>query len=134
MLAVLGLIVPEFFTFPFYSAPSGALTASTEMHDYFVKNGALKQIAFWIHFAEIMGAFALKETLEGDRPAGYFGLDPLAIAGPMGTEKYKKFQLNEIKNGRLAMCAVGGLIHQQFVTHSGSFYWLTHPTGTAVTF
>lgn len=132
MLAVLGLIVPEFFTFPFYHPPAGALTASKEMHDFFVANGALKQIFLWIGFAEVFGAFALKETLEGDRPAGYFGLDPLNLANT--PEKMAKYRLNELKNGRLAMCAVGGIIHQQFITHEPTIYNLTHFHGVPVQF
>lgn len=134
MLAVLGLVVPEIFTFPFYSAPKGALAASTEMHDYFVNQGALKQLVLWTHFAEVFGAIGLRETLNGDRVPGYFGLDPLNFAGAPGTPKFAKFQLNEIKNGRLAMCAVGGIIHQQFVTHQPTLFNLTHFKGFPTSF
>jgi hypothetical protein len=130
MLAVLGLIVPEFYTFPFYHAPAGALTASSEMHDYFVQLGSLKQILLWVSFAEVFGAFALKETLEGDRAPGYFGLDPLGLAST--PEKMHDMRTREIKNGRLAICAVGGIIHQQFITHEPTIYNLTHFHGVPV--
>lgn len=79
------------------------------MQDYFWANGAFKQILLWTHFAEVFGSVALYDTMTGgDRIPGYFGLDPLGLAGKPGTAKFAKFQTNEIKNGRLAMIACGG--------------------------
>lgn len=78
------------------------------MQDYFWGNGSIKQILLWTHFLEVFGSYALYETMTGDRMPGYFGLDPLGLAGKPGTAKFAKFQTNEIKNGRLAMIACGG--------------------------
>ena len=36
-------------------------------------------------------------------------------------------QLKEIKNGRLAMLAFGGIFHQQLLTKSGTLAYLAHP-------
>jgi len=51
---------------------------------------------------------------DADREPGALGFDPLKMAkGGTGSDDLK---LKEIKNGRLAMCAIGGLIHRSFVT------------------
>ena len=36
-------------------------------------------------------------------------------------------QLKEIKNGRLAMLAFGGIFHQQLLTKTGSLAFLANP-------
>ncbi|CAN0298135.1 unnamed protein product, partial [Laminaria digitata] len=53
----------------------------------------------------------------GNREPGDFGIDPLNLH--LNPEKKAKFQLQEIKNGRLAMWAAAGMI-MQGVTTSGS--------------
>lgn len=53
----------------------------------------------------------------GDREPGDFGIDPLKLND--NPQKKAKFQLQEIKNGRLAMWAAAGMILQG-VTTSGS--------------
>jgi hypothetical protein len=94
MLGALGLIFPEVFHLPFYTSPS--FPAATSTHDAFVSSGAMKQILLWVGFAEVFGALGLRETLEGDRAPGYFGLDPLGLG------KDPKMAAREIKNGRYA--------------------------------
>merc|ERR1712205_202269 len=86
MLAVLGFIVQETYTLPFFPK-----MAPVDAHDYFVQQGGGSQIIFWISFVEIFGVVALFETLE-------------------------RYRLAEIKHSRLAMIAIGGFIHQYWVT------------------
>lgn len=50
----------------------------------------------------------------GERAPGDFGIDPLQLADK--PEKMAKFQLQEIKNGRLAMWAAAGMIMQGLTT------------------
>lgn len=72
MLAVLGFIVQELYTLPFFPR-----MAPVDAHDYFVTQGGGSQIIFWISFVEIFGVVALFELLQGKRDAGDFAFDPL---------------------------------------------------------
>lgn len=125
MLGVLGILVQELFQFPGVKPMS-----PTAAHDFFVKEGGMSQILLFISFFEIFGAIALRETLEGDRPPGYFGFDPLGLG--KNPEVMKKYQLNEIKNGRLAMCAFGGFYHAGLVSKTGVLDQLAHFQGFPV--
>ena len=109
MLAVLGSLVQEVYTFPFYPK-----LAPLDAHDYLVTQGGGSQIIFWMSFIEIFGVIALFETLQGKRAPGDFAFDPLNLAKNEAT--LERYRLAEIKNGRLAMIAVGGIIHQYLVT------------------
>eukprot|EP00187_Rhodella_violacea_P020429 CAMPEP_0184719118 /NCGR_PEP_ID=MMETSP0314-20130426/8123_1 /TAXON_ID=38298 /ORGANISM="Rhodella maculata, Strain CCMP 736" /LENGTH=209 /DNA_ID=CAMNT_0027182965 /DNA_START=79 /DNA_END=708 /DNA_ORIENTATION=- len=122
MLAALGIIVSEVYRFPFYS---GAPKLATEAHDYFVKFGSLNQVLTFAGFFEVIGFMAIVQTMKGSgRRPGDFGFDPLKMAST--EEKFKKMQLSELKNGRLAMIAVGGMIHQMWLTNMGVVEQLTH--------
>ena len=59
MLAVLGFLVQEKYTLPFFPH-----IAPVDAHDYFVQQGGGSQIIFWISFVEIFGVVALFETLQ----------------------------------------------------------------------
>lgn len=50
------------------------------------------------------------------RVPGNLGFDPLGYWKKNSAEEMVKLQLQEIKNGRLAMLAIGGMIHHNFVT------------------
>ena len=93
MLAVIGAIVPEFFTFPFYNGPN----LFTRAHDWGAHNGSLSQILLFVSFFEIMTLPAIIQMMRGesDRTPGYFGFDPLGLGktDPMMPTK-------EVKNGR----------------------------------
>lgn len=124
MLGVVGWLVPEIFTWPSaYFKPQDPAAA----HDYFVSTGGMSQILIFVIFAELFGAIALRETLEGDREPGYFGLDPLNMCS--NPDKAMKFRENEIRNGRLAMIAFGGLYHGFLVSHQGTLEQLAHFKG-----
>ena len=101
MLAVLGFIVQETYTLPFFPK-----MAPVDAHDYFVQQGGGSQIIFWISFVEIFGVVALFETLQGKREPGDFAFDPLGLAKDEAT--LERYRLAEIKHSRLAMIAIAG--------------------------
>jgi light-harvesting complex I chlorophyll a/b binding protein 1 len=111
MLAVVGIIVATYFQLPGEVHQVGVVAA----HDAAVKSGALAQVLLWTSLFEILSVKAVKETLEGSpRAPGYFGFDPLNLSKtPAAKEKY---ELNELKNGRLAMLAFSGMITQAVLT------------------
>ncbi len=112
MLACLGLLVQEFFTFPFYKNAPHLATAG---HDYGVKVGGMVHILIGVIIFEALTTPAVIQMINGgDREPGYFGFDPLKLG------KNPSFAVNEIKNGRLAMIGIGGMIHQQWMTNQGS--------------
>eukprot|EP00285_Hemiselmis_virescens_P006755 CAMPEP_0173382602 /NCGR_PEP_ID=MMETSP1356-20130122/5115_1 /TAXON_ID=77927 ORGANISM="Hemiselmis virescens, Strain PCC157" /NCGR_SAMPLE_ID=MMETSP1356 /ASSEMBLY_ACC=CAM_ASM_000847 /LENGTH=215 /DNA_ID=CAMNT_0014337031 /DNA_START=39 /DNA_END=686 /DNA_ORIENTATION=- len=114
MLAVLGFVVQEFYTLPFFPK-----MAPVDAHDYFVTQGGGSQIIFWISFVEIFGVVALFETLQGKRDAGDYAFDPLNLAKDEVT--LARYRQAEIKHARLAMIAIGGFIHQFWVTKQTVF-------------
>ena len=52
------------------------------------------------------------------RVPGDFGFDPLKLMKEGDPDQYA---LKEITHGRLAMIAIGGMIHQSFVTGASLF-------------
>lgn len=109
MLACLGFLVQEIFTLPAAYFPNNII--SVDAHDYFVKTGGMQQLLLWFCFAEFFSLLAVNYTMNGgDRAPGDFGFDPLNLASTPA--KRAQMELSEIKNGRLAMIGIGGLIHQ----------------------
>ena len=68
----------------------------------------------WTSLFEIVSTKAVIQTVyEGSsRAPGDFGFDPLNLS--KGDKN--KYALNELKNGRLAMLAFGGLVTQAVLT------------------
>uniref|UniRef100_A0A7S1E143 Uncharacterized protein n=1 Tax=Hemiselmis andersenii TaxID=464988 RepID=A0A7S1E143_HEMAN len=110
MLATLGLIVQEVYTFPFFDKVD-----PIPAHDLLVKTGGMSQILLWTSFAEIFGGIALFQTIQGKRAAGDFSFDPLNLSSN-DAEKRERYALAEIKHSRLAMLAFSGMVHQYFIT------------------
>ncbi|OSX76040.1 hypothetical protein BU14_0209s0031 [Porphyra umbilicalis] len=121
MLAVLGLFVQEFYTLPFYSGPALAEPS----HNFYVAHGAMKQLLLWTSGLEIItGVPALLQMMQGSpRRPGEFGFDPLGLA--KNNAAFARWQNAELINGRLAMIAVGGLIHQEWMTKLTPIHQLT---------
>jgi len=63
------------------------------------------------------------ETMFEDpaRVPGNIGFDPLGFATGKSAEEKERWELRELKNGRLAMLAIGGMIHQEWVTGHAIF-------------
>mmetsp|Transcript_8468 Transcript_8468/g.25446 ORF Transcript_8468/g.25446 Transcript_8468/m.25446 type:complete len:214 (+) Transcript_8468:93-734(+) len=123
MLAALGFLVQEFYKFPFYSpAPQLPVPA----HDYFVKFGSLGQILFFTSaFETVIGFPAILQSMQGSpRKPGDFKFDPLGLGKT--EQAFKRWSEVELTNGRLAMIAIGGFVHQYWITKMGVVEQLTH--------
>jgi len=113
MLATTGLIVQEFFSipgFPGYSANPVEACSS-------VSGAAFGQIIFFMAWAEFQlnkGKFTMMDMFEDGRAPGDLGFDPLKFGENAATRE--RLEMAELKNGRLAMLAFSGMLHQVFVT------------------
>jgi len=108
MLATVGLVVPEFVRVPGAQFSFEAIPNVIDAHDALIDT-SMKQILLFVSFAEAMSLAALSNMNEFDRQPGDFGFDPLGMY-PKDEAKRKEMQLKELKNGRLAMVAIGGMI------------------------
>ena len=122
MLGFMGLIVPEFFVLPQFEA------GITPVESFYkVPAPGLWQVFFAIGAIEFF-SHGFKVT-PGDmfadgRAPGDFGFDPLGCG--KDPQALARRQLVEVKNGRLAMIAFGGLLHQQLLYKTGSIAQLAN--------
>jgi light-harvesting complex I chlorophyll a/b binding protein 1 len=80
-------------------------------------------ILLFIGLAEMIGYLAVSEMLQGSgRQPGDFGLDPLKLLKDKSPEVVRLWKLKELKNGRLAMFAIGGVATQSVLTGHGFPY------------
>ncbi|CAM9385945.1 unnamed protein product [Choristocarpus tenellus] len=117
MLATVGWIVSEVVHVP------GAAYMSENPVDAMaaVGPGPMLQIfAFcgWLEYCYNNGKMTMDDMFDDpNRKPGEFGFDPLNVA--KNPEKMAKYQYAELKHGRLAMSAIGGLVHQSLLTGAG---------------
>lgn len=110
MLAMLGWVFPE----AVYRLPGETHMAVNPLDaPGMVGWGPMLQIVLGIAIIEA----ACWEKLYSGTAGGDYGFDPLGLAKSPAAKA--RMQLSEIKNGRLAMCAIGGAIHHALITKQG---------------
>lgn len=120
MLATLGFVVPEFMRVPGEQFSFEAVPKVIQAHDALADTSMI-QIFAWISFVEACTFPALANMNVFDRAPGDYGFDPLGLK-PQSPEKLKEYQLAELKNGRLAMIAIGGMVSGAAITGNGFPY------------
>lgn len=112
MLATLGWVFPEF-----YHLPDPRYSATNPL-EAFTRVGFLP-IAQIVLFIMVMEAMSYRKVYyEGIGEPGDYGWDPLGLL--KDPKKAMHFKTAEIKNGRLAMIGIGGMIHHALITHQGT--------------
>ncbi|CAK0865687.1 unnamed protein product [Prorocentrum cordatum] len=106
MLAVVGWITTDLgFRVP--GEPFANLS-TLDAHDAMVKFGSMPQMLCWAGYFEAFGFLAIINAMEGktDRKPGDFGIRTWY---PKDEKGQYEMQLKELRNGRLAMLAFGGI-------------------------
>jgi hypothetical protein len=120
MLASLGFVVQQFITIPGYTHVDDSNLGPSA-----VGISAMLQIVLWMGVLEFWTnkGNVTMETMfnDPDRVPGDLGFDPMGLAVGKSQEEKDKLALQEIKNGRLAMLAIGGMIHHNWVTGDALF-------------
>eukprot|EP00418_Pyrodinium_bahamense_P096635 CAMPEP_0179037448 /NCGR_PEP_ID=MMETSP0796-20121207/14134_1 /TAXON_ID=73915 /ORGANISM="Pyrodinium bahamense, Strain pbaha01" /LENGTH=693 /DNA_ID=CAMNT_0020733757 /DNA_START=42 /DNA_END=2123 /DNA_ORIENTATION=+ len=123
MLATLGWIATDLGL----RVPGEPFQVSTvDAHDAMVKFGSMPQMLCWIGYAELFGFLAIINMMEGktDRKPGDFGLRWLY---PKDEQGQSDMQLKELRNGRLAMLAYGGIVTAAVLTGKTWPFFATEP-------
>jgi len=117
MLATVGFVFPEMVRIPGEQFSFEAIPNVINAHDALPES--MIQIFAWISFLEACTFPALAGLGNGyDRAPGDYSFDPLGLF-PDDPEKKKTMQLAELKNGRLAMIAIGGMVAGSAITGNG---------------
>eukprot|EP00536_Pseudo-nitzschia_multiseries_P004031 jgi/Psemu1/284816/fgenesh1_pg.65_\ len=120
MLAVIGFIATDFVRIPGEMYSFEAIPKTINAHDILIEKGPMVQLLMWVGlFDLIVTAPACAATMNGERDAGDFGWTKWA---PKDQEAFDAKRASELLNGRLAMCAVGGIATQSVLTGNGFPY------------
>jgi len=131
MLATVGFLVTSTFTLPgatpeadslkaFYSAPPGLWAALIFLAGYAESSGySGTPVGFGQTAVPKANGISILDMFEGsERVPGDFGFRALYPSDPAGQ---RQMQTKEINNGRLAMFAIGGMVHHNLVVSAGLF-------------
>eukprot|EP00978_Attheya_sp_CCMP212_P013757 scaffold34610_cov50-Attheya_sp.AAC.2 len=119
MLATAGFVVPQFMRIPGEQFSFDSIPNVIDAHDKLPES--MIQIFAWISLIEACSFPALANMNEFDRRPGDFSFDPLSLY-PEDAAKQNEMQLMELKNGRLAMIAIGGMLSGAYITGNGFPY------------
>jgi len=120
MLACLGFVMQEYWTLPGYAHVDDSNLAPSV-----VGASPMLQIILWMGVLEFWtnkGNVTMETMFEDpERVPGDFGFDPMGLSVGKSQEEKDSMALKELKNGRLAMLAIGGMIHHNWVTGDALF-------------
>jgi Chlorophyll A-B binding protein len=120
MLATLGYVMQQFWTLPGLEHVDDSNLAPTV-----VGASAMLQIVLYVGVLEFWtnkGKVTMENMFEDPtRVPGELGFDPMGLSVGKSVEDKELMQYKEIKNGRLAMLAIGGMIHHNWVTGDALF-------------
>lgn len=118
MLAIVGWVFPE----AVYHLPNELYSATNPLYAV-PQVGFLPIIQILLFIALCEGSTYKKVYEDKCEDPGNFGFDPFGMSkNPKSKEHYA---LAEIKNGRLAMCAISGAIHHALLTNVGMIEQIT---------
>jgi len=116
MLATVGFITSEFFTLPMFT---DLHADDSNMAPSAIGMSGMMQIIVFAGFEEWRtnkGGITMETMFEDpDREPGNLGFALERLKGK-SEEEANKLKLQELKNGRLAMLAIGGMIHHNWIT------------------
>lgn len=112
MLAIVGWVFPE----AVYHLPNEMYSASNPLNAPRMV-GWLPIIQILLFIAACEAQSVRKVYEESCEKPGNYGFDPFGFS--RDDNKRKFYELAEIKNGRLAMVAIGGAIHHALLTNVG---------------
>lgn len=115
MLATLGFVAQQYVTLPGMTP-----VADSNLAPSMVGASPMLQIVVWAGVLEWWtnkGNITMENMFsDPERVPGDLGFDPLGLSTGKSQEEKDAMALKEIKNGRLAMLAIGGMIHHNWVT------------------
>ena len=92
-------------------APASLVLAPLAAHDACVANGSMGLLLAAVFVLELAGGAAIFDQAKGSgRQPGDFAFDPFKLSS--NPDKAKRYAQAEIKNGRLAMLAISGILTQ----------------------
>jgi hypothetical protein len=120
MLATVGFVVQQYVTIPGYTHVDDsnfgpATVGVSAMLQIVVGMGILE-------WTSNKGNITMENMFEDpDRVPGDLGWDPLGYGKKYNAVQTESMKLKELNNGRLAMLAIGGMIHHNWVTGDALF-------------